>query len=91
MAVQARRRRRSEKTEPVSAILEFLGAVLVEGVAKGLFVTTADHFSSAAHDFAERAVKRGLVRRFDLVAGNEILRLLKLVSSHPAEPWRKHL
>ncbi|MBL0107096.1 MAG: restriction endonuclease [Ignavibacteria bacterium] len=48
MAVQVKRREKIDKTESVSTIRDFLGAILLGDYPKGIVVSTADKFTKPA-------------------------------------------
>lgn len=89
--VQVKRRQSEEHVESVAAVREFLGALLLKGGDEGIFVTTADHFSSAARESAKIAIKKELVRRFDLIDFARFLAMLRVTRSQAPEFWRDHL
>jgi len=86
--VQVKRRISQQRGEAVSAIREFLGATLLAGHQRGIYVTTATHFTSAAVDAASLAKSRGLVEKLHLVDQDRFLQLLRLVSSKTLAPWQ---
>jgi hypothetical protein len=86
--VQVKRRLKKGRGEPVSVVREFLGATLLAGESRAMFVTTATHFTPPAVVAADTAVARGLVERLDLVDRTRFLELLHLVSDRTLPSWR---
>jgi HJR/Mrr/RecB family endonuclease len=78
--VQVKRRLREGQGEAVSSIREFLGATLLAGYKRGIYVTTATHYTNAAIDAASAAKSRSLVKKLHLIDRDKFLRLLSLVS-----------
>ena len=86
--VQVKRRIVHNRGESVRAIREFLGATLLAGAKRGIYVTTATHFTPAAAEAAASARSLGLVEKLHLVDRTRFFRLLNLVSDHTLPPWR---
>jgi restriction endonuclease Mrr len=82
VAVQVKRRQRRNATEGVEGVREFLGAALLKGHHRLLYVSTADHYSADAGAAARRAKDCGLVNSYELV---DIHVLRELLNSRPAE------
>jgi restriction system protein len=80
IAVQVRRRMTSQKVETVYPVREFLGACLLKGHRELIYVTTA-RFSRGAANAANEAVKVELVRKYDLVDGEQFMSMLNLAST----------
>src|SRR5215204_3420855 len=81
-AVQVKRRSSRNSVERVHTVRELLGACLLRGAQHAVFVTTADHFSgspSGAVDAAKRSVDQGLVRSFELINGERLLRMFNMI------------
>ncbi|HEX2080087.1 MAG TPA: restriction endonuclease [Longimicrobium sp.] len=90
IAVQVKHRQRIDRGEPVSAVRDFLGAMLIQGMAHGVFVTTADHFSHDSRKAAHDVVERGAVSSFRLVDRGALFNLLQVTRSS-VDPWRRYL
>jgi HJR/Mrr/RecB family endonuclease len=91
VAVQVKHRIRTDKGEGVKAIREFLGAMLVAGVSRGIFVTTADHFTGQAKEAINQSLIRGAITYFDLIDRHRLFDLLSLAVPKPSESWRSHV
>ncbi len=81
-AVQVKRRV-SGDTESVHEVRNFVGALVVEGHSKGIFVTTASRFTT---DAARIAQSSNLIRHrlaLELVAGERLLEILGLHTPPP--------
>ena len=81
IAVQVKRRESSTRAEAVSGVREFLGAALLLGHSDMMYVTTAPLFFADAIAAANSAVKRQLVRSFQLIQRSELAALLRSVST----------
>ncbi len=72
-AVQVKRRI-SKNVEPVTEVRNFVGALAIENIQKGIFVTTAERYSSIALDIPEKLNSR---LELDLIDGNKLFEILK--------------
>jgi len=88
--VQVKRRLNEERGEAVSAIREFVGATLLAGYKRGIYVTTATHFTPPAEDAAVLAKTCGLVEEIHLVDQSRFLDILHLVSNKTLPPWKAY-
>jgi hypothetical protein len=88
--VQVKRRLNQGQGEAVGSVREFLAATLLAGYQRGIYVTTATHFTSAANDAAAVAKSRGLVEKLHLIDRDRFLRLLTLVSTKTLAPWQTY-
>lgn len=84
IAVQVKRRTREDAVEGVSVIRELLGASLLSGHHRALFVTTAARFSRDATNAATKAMDLGLVRSFELTDYNKLVHYLQQAPTVPA-------
>jgi len=87
--VQVKRRMKKGKVEPVSQIRELIGATLLKESRKCIFVTTADHFSREAIKTKNMALKKNIVRSFDLIDFNKFISFLQLNKKDSVSPWKK--
>lgn len=85
LAVQVKRRSTGE-AESVTYVREFLGAMLLAGYKRGLFVTTAPRFSQAAQQAAVLAKKLPCVDGIELVDAKRALDILRSTAVETA-PW----
>lgn len=72
-AVQVKRRI-SKNVEPVTEVRNFVGALAIENIQKGIFVTTAERYSSIALDIPEKLNSR---LELDLIDSNKLFEILK--------------
>lgn len=72
-AVQVKRRI-TKDVEPVTEVRNFVGALAIENIQKGIFVTTAERYSSVARDVPEKLNNR---LELELISGNELFDILK--------------
>jgi restriction system protein len=75
-AVQVKRRI-SKDTEPVSEIRNFVGAMEIEGIKKGIFVTTAERFTKPAQKIPEKLKRVNSRLELELIDGQRLFELLK--------------
>jgi hypothetical protein len=90
VAVQVKRRQEG-KTESVSAIRDFLGAMMLKGVKTGIFLTTADHFSLESQKAAKKSITMDLVNKYELIDFEYFIEIFNLVQKKPYEPWKKYI
>jgi restriction system protein len=86
--VQTKRRTKTS-AEGVSGIREFVGAMVLAGEMRGIFVTTAPHFSDNAVSTAELAAERRLVEYIELVSARRLIDICKLAADSDDEQWEK--
>ena len=84
IAIQVKRRGDPSKSEGVAVVRDFLGALLLEGRARGMVVTTAHQYSAAARSAADKARELGLVSGIELVNADALWSICKLHA--PATP-----
>jgi hypothetical protein len=89
-AIQVKRRADPQKTEPVSSIREFLGAMILEGHRNGIFVSTAAQFSRAAELAAKRAPLTGTVDFLELKNARDIHGMFT-IGARNQPVWEKFL
>lgn len=90
--LQVKRRTKSDATEGVEVVRELMGVATLEDNLKGcVFVSTADHFSKAAKEFAAKAIQKKKVEMFDLVDCKEFLRRLELTNEKMPVYWESLL
>jgi hypothetical protein len=85
--VQVKQRMDPKKSEAVSSIREFLGAMVLKGGRIGFFVSTARRFSPLAQEAANKA--KTVVEKIELVDASKLIDMLKIVAPL-SEPWRLH-
>jgi restriction system protein len=91
-AIQVKRRTRASSVEGVDEVRMFLAAMKIRGVTGGLFITTADHFSSGAKRVATTAVTKDLVSTFELIDRHRFFGLLEATQRSTDRPvWRAHI
>jgi hypothetical protein len=85
VAVQIKRRQRKGATEGVHGVREFLGAGVLEGYTRLLYVSTASQFSREAQELARRAVEKELVVAYQLFDVSVLRTLLE--AAHTETNW----
>lgn len=86
--VQVKRRTSPRATEAVGGIREFLGAMLLRGIMKGLFASTAPRFSTQAEAAAREAQRRQLVEYIELVDAQKLIDVCQLTTCNVEPPWK---
>ena len=81
--IQVKRRESPHAVEGVSAVRNILGVMLLNETARGVVVSTADHFSYQARREAMKA--KALGYRVDLIDRGRLDRMLD--SCLPVQPW----
>ena len=90
--LQVKRRTKADATEGVVPVRELMGVATLEDNLKGcVFVSTADHFSKDAKDFAARAIQKKRVEIFDLIDCKEFLKCLELTNKNMPDVWESLL
>lgn len=89
--IQVKRRTNPSAVESVSVIRELLGATLLAGSNKCIFVTTANHFSNPAKDAANEALKRSFVKTYDLIDCEKFFAIMNLYKKDDYISWTKLL
>lgn len=77
------KRRQNGKAESVEYIREFVGALKIEGLESGIFVTTADRFTSDALE-AKTKLFANSKMNIELIAADELLELLNATTPYEA-------
>lgn len=86
IAVQVKRRTRTEHIEQVNEIREFVGALMLGQKLNGLFITTGAEFSSGCYSSADLAKNLGLVDNLMLYNRDRFLSLFRQVNT-VNNPW----
>ncbi len=81
--VQVKRRTSRSKTESVSLIREFRGAMLLHGYNSGMILTTADHFSKEAIEASQPKPHHSLQQCVDLIDARRLLDIMGLIGKQP--------
>jgi len=91
VAIQVKRRLRLDRGEPATAVREFLGAMQVQGFSRGIYLTTADHFSRDARSEASRVLQRGAVAGLELIDRKSFFSMLGVVRPAVVPTWRQYI
>lgn len=75
--IQVKRRMTPSRTESVSVVRDMLGVMFRDQRRKGMIVTTADHFSTAAQRDADEVLSKKIVDRLDLVDVHNFLSMMR--------------
>jgi restriction system protein len=71
-AVQVKRRLDVNTAEPVNAIRDFIGAMVIGNYTKGLYVTSANKFSKPSKDAVKQAKKHSHIEFIELYNGQRL-------------------
>ncbi len=85
--IQVKRREKPNSTEGVSVIRELIGTIQLSEKRNGIFVTSAEKFSTQATKTSEKAKKLNLVDKLELIDYNRFIDMMGLVSSKIERPW----
>jgi restriction system protein len=88
-AIQVKHRQDVRRAESVHHVTHFIGALMLANVPNGIFVTTADHFSSSAERAVDTVLKRELVESFHLIDRSSFMEILEATSRHVEDVWRR--
>lgn len=84
-AIQVKRRGPTVGHESVAPVREFVGALITAGHRRGMFVTTAPHFTQAARTTSEKAAASLAIDRVELLDGGALASIMDL---HPVpDAW----
>ena len=86
--VQVKQRIDPKKTEPVSSIREFVGAMVLSQKRFGFFVSSAGKFSKQAQDATDKAQSL-CIEKLEIIDATRLIDILKLVSDE-VEPCIKY-
>lgn len=83
-----KRRESPNATESVGTLRDLIGATIVEDNISGcIIVSTADHFSQPAKDYAGKVLSKNIIATFNLIDCKEFLRITDLVRSKLPIAW----
>lgn len=90
IAVQVKHRRSDGRAEGVAVVRELRGAMVLKGLERGIVVTTADRFSTAAKEAASSSPSHSTPQAIDLINARQLLDILRVVAVEaqegPAKP-----
>jgi len=89
--IQVKCRESSTAVEPISQIREFLGAMWIKKSTRGIFVSTADHYSAVSVRTIRRMLSEGTITFFDMVNFGKLTGLLESTTSPRERIWHKLL
>lgn len=86
--IQIKRRTKANATEGVEALRALIGTTVIEDNVRGcIFISTADHFSKPAKDYASNVINKNIVDTFDLIDCKEFLKMADLVRDKLPDVW----
>jgi hypothetical protein len=89
--VQVKRRQSPTTAESVSCVREFVGAMVIAGETRGMFVSTAPFFSRQAIRDSEVAKSRGAVEYLELINGRRLLEVCEIAAVREIANWQRAL
>ena len=85
-----KRRESPNATEGVSTLRDLIGATIIEDNVNGcIIVSTANHFSKSAKDYAGKVLSKDIITTFDLIDCKEFLRITDLTRNKLPTAWEK--
>lgn len=90
IAVQVKRRMKEDYVEPVSIVREFLGAMIYQNTSKGIFVSTAEKFSSEAVKFSKGIIENRNIEKFELMDKDRFLSIFNFIKTDIDNPFDKY-
>lgn len=87
--IQVKRRGARNPVESVRSIRELLGSMLIARSRKGVFVSTADHFSPDAEKTVAKILSEKTVSHFELISKSGFLERLKAVGRNAKPVWNE--
>jgi restriction endonuclease Mrr len=89
--VQVKRRQSATIAECISSVREFVGAMVIAGETRGIFVSTAPTFSRQAVRDSLVAQTRGAIEYLELVNGRRLLEVCEIASERDSADWQRAL
>ena len=90
--IQIKRRTKPDSTEGVEPLRALIGVSVVEDNVKGgIFVSTADHFSEPAKQYAMNVLNKQHIETFDLIDCKSFLKMVDLTRDKLPTAWSKLL
>ena len=89
--IQVKRRSSPAAVESVSGIREFVGAMILRGALRGIYVTTATRYSAAATATATAAKQRDVVQFLELVDSAKLIEICGLTTAAIEPHWKRNL
>lgn len=87
--IQVKCRERKDCVESISKIREFLGAMWIKQSRKGIYVTTADHYSSVSKRTINQMISEKILDSFEMVDYKRFVEMLNIVKSPKELIWTK--
>ncbi len=87
--VQVKRRGNPQHIELVKSVREFVGTMYIEDCKKGIYLSTAKHFSRGAKDIADTLLNNKKLDKFDLINYEEFCSMLGVIKKDSYKPWMK--
>lgn len=90
--ISIKRRESPNTSESVSTLRDLVGATVVQDSISGcIVVSTANHFTKPAKDYAQQVLSKNFVETFDLIDCKEFLRITDLTRDKLPKAWEKLL
>jgi restriction system protein len=90
--ISIKRRESPKATEGVSTLRDLIGATVVEDNISGcIVVSTADHFSKDATNYAKKVLSKNFIERFELIDCKKFLQITDLTKDKLPTTWESLL
>ncbi|MEJ1437040.1 MAG: restriction endonuclease [Candidatus Sedimenticola sp. (ex Thyasira tokunagai)] len=86
--VQVKCRESKGSVEPISQIRDFLGAMWIKKSRKGIYVTTADHYSNVSVKTINQMISDNTLEKFELIDFKRFVEMLDISKTPKEEIWR---
>lgn len=87
--IQVKCRERKESVEPISQIRDFLGAMWIKQSRKGIFVTTADHYSNVSVKTINQMISKEILESFEMIDFERFVEMLHITKSPKEAVWEQ--
>lgn len=87
--IQVKCRESKYSVEPISQIRDFLGAMWINKARKGIYVTTADHYSSSCTKTINQMISDNTLKSFEMIDFERFVSMPNVIKSPKQEVWRK--
>lgn len=87
--IQVKCREHKESVESISQIRDFLGAMWIKQSKKGIYVTTADHYSNVSVKTINQMISEQILETFEMIDFKRFIEMLNVVKSPKEAIWEK--
>jgi HJR/Mrr/RecB family endonuclease len=87
--VQVKRRTSAEHVELVAPIREFVGAMFLKNSQKGIYLSTASHFSKGSLEIQNTLLRERNFELFELIDFDKFIKMMNVLKKDHYKPWYK--